>query len=82
MTTTAPITEPARRLGRSSPGLRVGQDRPRDGASVLLGLSDEQVANALTYVYNNWENNGTDVMPEQVAAVRANPPLAQPPGGE
>ena len=36
-----------------------------------LGLPDESIANALTYVYNNWENNGTEVTPEMVAAVRA-----------
>ncbi|MFT4548158.1 MAG: nitrite reductase (NO-forming) [Pseudoalteromonas tetraodonis] len=37
----------------------------------LLGLDDEKVANVLTYVYNNWENNGTEVTPEMVAKVRA-----------
>ncbi|MGK0184784.1 MAG: formylglycine-generating enzyme required for sulfatase activity/cytochrome c5 [Verrucomicrobiales bacterium] len=45
-----------------------------------LGLSDEAVANALTYVYNNWENNGTEVTPEMVAAVRkAGAPATPPP---
>lgn len=29
-------------------------------------LSDEEVANVLTYVYNNWDNNGTLVTPEMV----------------
>ena len=33
-------------------------------------LSDEEVANVLTYVYNSWGNNKTDVTPEMVAAVR------------
>lgn len=33
-------------------------------------LSNEQVANVMTYVYNNWGNNGTVVTPEQVQAVR------------
>lgn len=37
----------------------------------LLGLSDEHVANVLTYVYNQWGNNGTEVLPETVKEVRA-----------
>ena len=36
-----------------------------------LGLSDEQVANALTFVYNHWSNAGHEVTPAEVAAVRA-----------
>ena len=44
-----------------------------------LGLDDEQVANVLTYVYNSWGNNGTEVLPEMVKAVRALP--APPPVG-
>ena len=36
-----------------------------------LGLNDEQVANALTYVYSQWANNGTEVLPETVKEVRA-----------
>jgi nitrite reductase (NO-forming) len=39
-----------------------------------LGLNDEQVANALTYVYNNWGNNGTEVHPDMVKQVRATVP--------
>ena len=35
-----------------------------------LGLSDEDVANALTYVYNNWKNAGYEVTPAEVAGVR------------
>lgn len=33
-------------------------------------LSDEEVANVLTYVYNSWDNNKTVVTPEMVEAVR------------
>ncbi|MAP80838.1 MAG: nitrite reductase, copper-containing [Aequorivita sp.] len=33
-------------------------------------LSDEDVANVLTYVYNSWDNNKTNVTPEMVKAVR------------
>jgi nitrite reductase (NO-forming) len=36
-----------------------------------LGLSDEAIANALTFVYNNWDNNGTEVTPAMVASVRS-----------
>jgi len=45
-----------------------------------LGLSDEQIANALTYVYNSWENNGTEVTPAMVDAARKKgpPPTAAP----
>ncbi len=35
-----------------------------------LGLSDEQVANVLSYVMNSWGNPGGDVTPEQVAKRR------------
>ena len=45
-----------------------------------LGLSDEDVANVLTYVYSEWENNGSEVTPEEVKAVRAIP-AATPDGG-
>ncbi len=36
-----------------------------------LGLSDEKIANALSYVYSNWENAGTEVTPAMVKARRA-----------
>ena len=36
-----------------------------------LNLSDEDVANALTYVYNTWGNAGHEIKPAEVAAVRA-----------
>jgi nitrite reductase (NO-forming) len=35
-------------------------------------LSDEEVANVLTYIYNNWENNKAEVTPNMVAKVRTN----------
>ena len=41
-----------------------------------LGMSDEDVANVLTYVYNNWGNAGHDVTPAEVAAVRRGGPPA------
>jgi len=34
-------------------------------------LSDEETAHVLTYIYNNWGNNGTEVTPEMVRAVRS-----------
>jgi nitrite reductase (NO-forming) len=41
-----------------------------------LGMSDADVANVLTYVYNNWGNAGHDVTPAEVAAVRRGGPPA------
>ncbi len=41
-----------------------------------LGMSDDDVANVLTYVYNNWGNAGHDVTPAEVAAVRRGGPPA------
>ena len=35
-----------------------------------LGMSDDDVSNVLTYVYNTWGNAGHDVTPADVAAVR------------
>ncbi len=42
-----------------------------DNVMPALGLSDDQVANVLTYVYSQWGNNGTVIDPATVAAVRA-----------
>jgi nitrite reductase (NO-forming) len=42
-----------------------------------LGMSDDDVANVLTYVYSNWDNAGHDVTPAEVSAVRG----AGPPAG-
>jgi nitrite reductase (NO-forming) len=39
-----------------------------------LNLSDEDVANALTYIYNSWGNAGHEVLPSEVAAVRTAKP--------
>lgn len=36
-----------------------------------LNLSNDEIANVLTYVYSQWGNNGTDVTPAMVARVRA-----------
>ncbi len=33
-------------------------------------LTDEEAANVLTYIYNSWGNNGTEVSAEQVSKVR------------
>jgi nitrite reductase (NO-forming) len=39
-----------------------------------LTLTDEQIANVLTFVYNQWGNKGHEVTTEQVKKVRALPP--------
>lgn len=35
-------------------------------------ISDQEVTNVLTYIYNNWGNNGTEVTEEMVKAQRRN----------
>ncbi len=41
-----------------------------------LELSDEDIANVLTYVYNQWSNQGHEVTAEIVKTARKNPPPA------
>lgn len=41
-----------------------------NGVMPALQLDDEQIANILSYVYNNFENSGKEVTPEQVAEAR------------
>lgn len=40
-------------------------------------LTDEDIADVLTYVYNSFGNAGLEVTPDEVEAVRANPPASQ-----
>lgn len=35
-----------------------------------LDLSDEDIANVLTYVYSEWDNDGSEITPDDVKAVR------------
>jgi nitrite reductase (NO-forming) len=35
-----------------------------------LGLSDEDIANVLTFIYAQWGNSGHEVTPAEVKAVR------------
>jgi nitrite reductase (NO-forming) len=42
-----------------------------NSAMPAQGLSDDQVASVLSYVYNNWGNSKAEVTPEMVAKVRA-----------
>ncbi|HXW04985.1 MAG TPA: copper-containing nitrite reductase [Vicinamibacterales bacterium] len=44
---------------------------PFNSVMPALGLSDEEVANVLTYVYSQWGNAGYDITPEEVRRVRA-----------
>ena len=41
-----------------------------DGVMPAQNLSDEDVANVLTYIYNTWGNSGMDVSPGDVASAR------------
>lgn len=45
-----------------------------------MELNNEAVANVLTYVYNQWDNQGTEVTPERVQKVREAGPPAMPAG--
>ncbi len=45
--------------------------KPFDSMMPSLSLSDDDVANVLTYVYNTWNNAGHTVKPAEVAAARA-----------
>lgn len=40
-------------------------------------LTDDDIANALTYVYNSFGNSGVEVTPEEVASLRLEPPDVQ-----
>ncbi len=40
-----------------------------------LDLSDDDVSNVLTYVYSSFGNQGMEVLPDQIKAVRALPPI-------
>ena len=35
-----------------------------------ISLTDEEIANVLTYVYNNWGNKGGEITPQEVARVK------------
>ncbi len=43
-----------------------------------LDLTDEDVANVLTYVFNSFGNNGTEILPDRVKTARAAAPAAPP----
>jgi nitrite reductase (NO-forming) len=42
-----------------------------NGVMPAVQLSDEKIANVLTYVLNSWNNNGGEISPNQVAETRA-----------
>ena len=44
-----------------------------NGVMPAWTLSDEEVANVLTYIYSNWGNNGDEVTPEEVKLHRVAP---------
>ena len=45
-------------------------DQPYNSTMPALNLSDEDVANVLTFIYNSWKNAGSEVTPADVAAAR------------
>ena len=54
--------------GLSTPITVNGQDYK--GVMPAVQLSDEKMANVLTYILNSWNNNGGEITPQQVAAGR------------
>ncbi len=52
-----------------SGGLKVNGE-PYNGVMPALQLSDEEIANILTYVYNTWGNSGQEITPEKVAEAK------------
>ena len=53
-----------------------------NGVMPAWSLSDEDVANVLTYVYSSWGNPGKVVMPAEVKAARTQKPKASQPAAE
>jgi len=51
-----------------------------DNSMPKFPLSDQEIASALTFVYNSFGNSGKDVTPEEVSAVRAEPEEPYPAG--
>jgi nitrite reductase (NO-forming) len=41
-----------------------------NGVMPAVQLTDESIANVLTYVLNSWGNNGGEITPGQVASKR------------
>lgn len=41
-----------------------------NGVMPALALTDEDVANVLTYVYNSWGNSGDEIVPGEVSSIR------------
>ncbi len=44
--------------------------QPYDGVMLAWDLSNEDIANVMTYIYNSWANSGEDVTPDEVKATR------------
>lgn len=42
-----------------------------NGVMPAVQLSDENMANVLTFILNSWNNNGGEITPEKVAEKRA-----------
>lgn len=50
-----------------------------NGVMPALGVSDEDAANVLTYVYHSWNNSKKNVLPKDFSGVKTN---SKPAGGE
>jgi mono/diheme cytochrome c family protein len=50
-----------------------------NNAMPSLPLTDQDIANVLTFVYNSFGNSGLEVTPEEVKALRSHPPASSSP---
>lgn len=69
----ADITRGIRAVTHGLSGKLIVNGQEFNSLMPAVALNDEQVANVLTYVLNNWGNNGKEVTPEQVKVERSKP---------
>lgn len=62
----ADVDRSIRAVGQGLSGEITVNGKTYNNVMPKLNLSDREIANVLTYVYSQWDNNGTTVTPEQV----------------
>ena len=68
------LSDPERAIGVLLNGLSgeiTVSGQAYNGVMPAVQLSDEKVANVLTYILNSWNNNGGEITPQQVSSVRS-----------
>ena len=64
-------------------GVMTVNGKKYDGIMIPLNyLTDEQVANVLTYVRNSWGNSGEAVTVQEVSRIRKEAPAPAAPGAQ